>query len=375
MTWGAKIHNSEAIGGYAVTVLYSIDDLATDWLTQVLRDKGVLSSGHVTAVEQTSTTHQASLNYFLRLQYSSDTPATVPQTLFLKLSRPERLPLTASEVEYYTKIVVQTPLKITPFCYSAEFDTQKGAYHILLEDVSKTHTGLSLSYPPIPAHALSMAKTLARLHAYWWEKPILNTTCELPTEAVIMRYVDTCRAGLAPMFDFLGDRLADQQRQLIQKLTEQYPRWMLKRTQQTPNHLTLIHGDCHNANWLLPKADGDTYLIDRQPFDWSLTCWLGVSDLTYMMVHWWYPSYRERIEESVLQAYYAELLAQGVTKYSWQQLWEDYRLCAIQSLYVPLAWFAYGADEGNAWIWYPKVVYTLDAIKHLGSDELLESAL
>ena len=124
-----------------MTVLYSIDDLTVDWLTGILRDKGVLTSGHVTAVKEASTTHQASLNYFLNVTYSADAPASAPKTLFLKLSRPERLPLTASEVEYYTKIVAQTPLKITPICYSAEYDGEKGAYHILLEDVSATHTG------------------------------------------------------------------------------------------------------------------------------------------------------------------------------------------------------------------------------------------
>jgi hypothetical protein len=177
------------------------------------------------------------------------------------------------------------------------------------------------------------------------------------------------------MFDFLGDRLTHQQRELIDSLTEQYPRWMLKRTQKTPNHLTLIHGDCHNANWLLPKTEGETYLVDRQPFDWSLTCWLGASDLTYMMVHWWYPNYRERIEESVLRTYHNELLAQGITDYSWQQLWDDYRLCAIQSLYVPLEWCNASNIDNTSWIWYPKVMYTLDALEHLGSRELLEQSL
>jgi len=358
-----------------LTVLYSIDDLTTQWLTDVLRDKGVLNSGHVIEVKEASTTHQASLNYFLNITYSPDAPTSAPKTLFLKLSRPERLPLTTSEVDYYTKIVVQTPLKITPTCYSAEFDSEKGAYHILLEDVSTTHAALSLAYPPITTHALAMAKTLARLHAYWWEKPTLNTVSDLPTEAVIKRYVDTCRAGMSAMFDFLGDRITDEQKQLINSITEQYSHWMLKRTQRIPNHLTLIHGDCHNANWLLPKTEGEPYLIDRQPFDWSLTCWLGVSDLTYMMVHWWYPTFRERVEESVLRTYHTELLAQGVTDYTWQQLWDDYRLCAIQSLYVPLAWCALDPVVETSWIWYPKVVFTLDAIKHLGSQELLHQSL
>ncbi len=362
-----------------MTVLFTIEDLSADWLTDVLREKGVLDTGRVTDVKEASSTHQASLNYFLNVTYSTDASPAAPKTLFLKLSRPERLPLTASEVEYYTKIVVQTPLKITPTCYAAEYDSQTGAYHILLEDVSATHTGLSLAYPPITGHALSMAKTLARLHAYWWERPNLTTVSELPTETVINRYVDTCRPGLSPMFDFLGDRITAQQKNLIDMLTQKYPYWMKKRTRQTPNQLTLIHGDCHNANWLMPKNEGETYLVDRQPFDWSLTCWLGVSDLTYMMVHWWYPKFRERVEESVLRTYHEELLAQGVTDYTWSQLWDDYRLCAIQSLYVSLAWCSNRVGdvdvEKTSWIWYPKVVFTLDAIQHLGSAELLEQSV
>ena len=358
-----------------MTVLYSIEDLTPDWLTDVLRENGVLADGHVTEVKESSTNHQSSLNYFLNVTYSPDAPSSAPKTLFLKLSNPERLPLTADEVEYYTKIIAQMPLKIAPTYYSAEYDGEKGAYHILLEDVSATHTGLSLAYPPITAHAYAMAKTLAQFHAHWWEKPTLNTVSTLPTEAVIKRYVDFCRPGLSPMFDFLGDRITDQQKQLVMTVTEQYPRWLLARTQQKPNHLTLIHGDCHNANWLLPRGEGETYLVDRQPFDWSLTCSLGASDLSYMMIHWWHPKYRERIEESVLRAYHTELLAQGVTDYSWQQLWDDYRLCAIQSLYVPLEWCTEGNLGDTAWIWYRQVMYTLEAIEHLGSWELLQQSL
>jgi thiamine kinase-like enzyme len=354
-----------------MAVLHTIEDLSADWLTHILREKGILEQGLVTSVKSSSTNHQASLNYFLSVEYSADAPKTAPRTLFLKLSRPERLPLTASEVEYYTKILAHMPDKITPTCYSAEFDDTIGAYHILMEDVSKTHTGLSLAYPPTPEHGIQMAKTLARLHAFWWEKPTLKVVSDWPTETVIQRYVQKCMAGLSPMFDFLDGRITTQQKRLIENLTEQWPKWMLARTQQMPNHLTLIHGDSHNANFLLPKTEGETYLIDRQPFDWSLTCWLGVSDLSYMMVHFWYPTYRHRVEESILRAYHAELLSHGVENYEWEQLWEDYRLCAIQSLYVPLSWCTYGSLENTAWIWNTQLMYTLDAIEQLHSDKLL----
>jgi hypothetical protein len=358
-----------------MTVLFALKDMNPDWLTDALREKGVLETGRVSSVKSTSTNHQSSLIYFLNINYTADAPETAPKTLFLKLSRPERLPLTAGEVEYYTKILAQMPHKITPICYAAEFDSEKGAYHILMEDVSETHIGLSLAYPPTLDHALKMAKTLARLHAFWWEKPDLNTVSDLPTEPVIQRFVQKCLPGLPVMFDFLGDRITTEQKRLIENLTEQWPRWMSARTQQTPNHLTLLHGDSHNANFLLPKNGGETYLIDRQPFDWSLTCWLGVKDLTYMMVQFWYPTYRHRVEETVLRTYHAELLTHGVKNYTWEQLWQDYRLCAIQSLYGPLAWCTYDLVEDTAWIWNTQLNYTLDAIQQLDAEKLLKSVL
>jgi hypothetical protein len=220
-----------------------------------------------------------------------------------------------------------------------------------------------------------MVKILARLHAFWWEKPDLNTVSDLPTEPVIQRFVQKCLPGLPVMFDFLGDRITTEQKHLIENLTEQWPRWMSSRTQQTPHHLTLLHGDSHMANFLLPKNDGETYLIDRQPFDWSLTCWLGVKDLTYMMVQFWYPTYRHRVEEMVLRSYHAELVAQGVKNYTWEQLWQDYRLCVIQSLYGPLAWCTYDLVEDTAWIWNTQLNYTLDAIQQLDSEKLLKQIL
>ncbi len=268
-----------------MTVLHTFEELTPDWLTEVLHEKGVLASGHVTHVEASRTDHQASLNHFLNIKYSVDAPDSAPKTLFLKLSRPERLPLTASE------------------------------------------------------------------------------------------YVNFCLAGLSPMLDFLRDRITPEQQALIADIVVKFPRWMLARTQQNPNHLTLIHGDSHNGNFLLPKTEGDTYAIDRQPFDWSLTCWLGVSDLTYMMVHWWYPVYRKRIEDSLLRLYHAELIQCGVANYSWEQLWLDYRLCAIQSLYVPLAWCAEGNLDRTDWIWIPKVIYTLEALEQLGSIDALNQTL
>ena len=53
----------------------------------------------------------------------------------------------------------------------------------------------------------------------------------------------------------------------------------------------------------LPRGDRPIYLIDRQPFNWSLTTWLGVYDLAYAIVLDWPSELRERFEILTLERY------------------------------------------------------------------------
>jgi hypothetical protein len=71
----------------------------------------------------------------------------------------------------------------------------------------------------------------------------------------------------------------------LHEIFAQHPAKMLARA-ANPSSLTLIHGTPNPGN-ILPPIHGQQpiYLIDRQPFDWSLVVWLGVSDVAYMMVH------------------------------------------------------------------------------------------
>ena len=116
-------------------------------------------------------------------------------------------------------------------------------------------------------------------------------------------------------------------------------------------------------------------MIDRQPFDWSLTTWLGVSDLAYMMVHWWETALRRQYELPILRRYHAALVERGITTYSWPQLLRDYRLCAVQSIYVATAWCA--AEESlrtMRWVWWPLLLRSLAACADLRCAELWAGA-
>jgi hypothetical protein len=116
------------------------------------------------------------------------------------------------------------------------------------------------------------------------------------------------------------------------------------------------------------------YLVDRQPFHWSLTAWLGVSDLAYAIVHWWDTPLRHELELPVLREYHATLMHNGVHDYGWDQLWYDYRLCAVQSLYVASEWCLLESDRKNLrWVWFPQLEKSMAAFTDLSCAGLWRS--
>ncbi|MEI2689067.1 MAG: hypothetical protein V9H69_04885 [Anaerolineae bacterium] len=120
---------------------------------------------------------------------------------------------------------------------------------------------------------------------------------------------------------------------------------MVRRTAD-PNGFTLIHGDTGLGNILVPReGDRPLYLIDRQPFNWSLTKWLGAYDLVYALVLDWPSDLRRQCERAILQRYHARLVERGVKDYPWQRLWDDYRLCAAMGVYVAVEYCRGGINE------------------------------
>ncbi len=101
-----------------------------------------------------------------------------------------------------------------------------------------------------------------------------------------------------------------------------------------------------------------------------------MSDLAYMMVHWWEPARRRELERAVLTAYHAALLERGVADYGWDQLWQDYRLTAVQSFYIATDWCR-DAEERTTmeWVWWPQLQKCLVAYRDLGCSEVVRQPI
>jgi len=151
--------------------------------------------------------------------------------------------------------------------------------------------------------------------------------------------------------------------------SQRHPQVLIERT-RNQNGFTLIHGDAGPWNIFVPIEGGrPVYLIDRAPFDWSLTTWLGVYDLSYLLVTGLEVNTRRNLEQPLLRRYHACLVENGVEHYSWEQLYEDYRLMAAMGVYIATEWCRGGGNQYKE-IWMPMLYQALTAVDDLECSKL-----
>jgi Ecdysteroid kinase-like family len=352
-------------------VFTDIHQLTANWFTTILMSKGALLTGGVSDFEAQ---HSESTNAHLvkiHLRYQAGSTGTLPPALLLKICADGTDLFGPSEVNYYTRDYISLHHAPIPRCYDAHYSMEQRRYHILMDDHSATHRN---NWNTLPTHAYgsAVAGAVAALHAHWWgEQRLGSGGMSIPGSIEIERYLLHIQPGLLPMLESATGEIDPSWASVLLDIFDRHPAKMVARTKQR-NGFTLVHGDLNPGNILSPLAgDSPTYLIDRQPFEWSLTTWLGVSDISYMMVHCWKTDLRRKWEFPVLRQYHESLMANGVTGYSWEQLVRDYQLCAIQSIYVATAWCVVEADRiSMKWVWLPQLKRSMAAFFDLHCDEL-----
>ena len=139
--------------------------------------------------------------------------------------------------------------------------------------------------------------------------------------------------------------------------------WLSQVLGQSVEHVR----DLNPTNVLTPRtADCPVYFLDRQPFEWSLTYGVAVSDLAYFMIPWWPEQARHECEHTVLRHWYESL---GMPDYSWNEAQADWRLSVEQCLNVPLAWCSKAATLDNMrWLWEVQFSRVRNALARPSSD-------
>jgi len=353
----------------APRVLTSLGQIDCDWLNDVLFRSGAIETGRVIELHISSSTSTNAHIMQLHVDYSADARGRLPTTLILKLCAGGELFVADSEVNYYNRDYLDLAGAPVPRCYDAQFSSQNGSYHILMEDFTDTH--LKDREPSIE-YGTEVAKSLAAMHAHGWGADRIRVLGErIPNKQKIDLFANHVQQGLVPLMETTKSEISDNWRTIITEVFELCPAKMLERTSDLRG-FAVLHGDLNPGNILSPKHVGKMYFLDRQPFKWSLTTWLAASDLVIMMVPYWPPKARRKFEMQILEEYYQQLLQCGITDYGWEQLISDYRLAAIQSLFIASEWCIRAEDSQRMrWLWWQELQNSMAVISDLRCMELL----
>ena len=348
----------------------ALEKFSPGFLTERLRASGVLPCGRVLAVEVgEGRPTLVSTVVPLRVEYSSDAPAAAPTRLFLKTTRggldPGLHSIGEREVAFYRDVAPLMPDGPLLHCYDAEY--ADGSFHLLLEDLSETHALVTAwPLPPSDEACERIIDIWAGFHAFWWRHPSLGR--EVGTfldDAALAKITVDYRERYTRFADTLGDRLWPAARAIYARVHDARERLI------TPARLyatyTLGHGDAHMWNLLYPRAGGPA--SDIRLIDWdSWRVGRAAADLAYMLAVHWYPEQRARLEARLLERYHAGLRARGVTDYSLERLWEDYRLSVIGQLAIPIWQQTFGIP---AVVWWSHLHRVIAAFEDLDCAALL----
>ena len=353
-------------------VITSLDQVTAEWLTGVLSNSGALTNGSVAAFDVDVGRGNWSTSARLNVRYAERSQGAMPQRLFLKMVNADLEDefFGPSEVTYYTRDYAGVEDAPLVRCYSAAYSAEQQRYHLLLDDLSETHVEATEKAPTLE-YGLALAEGLAVMHARWWgAQRLAEVGAPMHNGEHIRRFAEIAESGAGHILNQFSAKLKPRWPDTIRALYANHPQAIIERT-QNDNGFTLIHGDVGMTNILVPRdADRPIYIIDRQPFDWSLTTWLGVYDLAYAIVLDWEVETRRRLEMPILRHYYDQLIKKGVNGYPWEQLYDDYRLSAAMGVYIATEYCRGGVNERQIPFWLPMLQRSLTAIDDLDCSEL-----
>ena len=302
----------------------SLDDVSPEWLTEVLRDRGILAAGRVEDARlEKIGTFSAEL-WRVHLVYSG-TDSGAPASLVLKRPAPGRQYRSAEsfreEVAFYRDLAVRTPVRTPGFYYGGLGETSGDAL-LLLEDVAGLQA-FSFHRGAESDHAQLAMEQLARLHAHWWERVgSLDGFPHLGDARLRRDFAAAYDVGWAShrglflevagaAFGEIGDALVGRLAGTLEPLARP---------------ATLLHGDAHAENLPLLEEAGTRNVL--------LLDWQGIRrghaafDVGVFLAMSFPVEVRRRVEEPLVAAHADAVRAAGVA--GWQDPWRDYRLAILR---------------------------------------------
>ncbi|MCW2778309.1 MAG: hypothetical protein JWN17_2034 [Frankiales bacterium] len=311
-----------------------LDEITPAWLTQVLTASGALSGGTVTAFEcEPVGTGQLADSYRFSLTY--DTPGSGPATIVGKFPSADEASRAfakqsgyyRNEIRFYEELAPTSTVAL-PKALHAGLAEDETEFVLLMTDLTPART-VDQNVGCTVEEAGLVVEQAAKLHADSWQDARLAEVDWLKGTVGSFAYVtDNFPETLRTFPEIAGDLVPQADLDEAAKLLPYLEAW--KAAFSEPR--CLWHSDLRADNVLFDVRGGEHPIA---VLDWQgLGYGNGVIDIAYFLGTSLVPADRRAAERDLVGRYHAGLVAGGVTGYTAEQCWEDYRVLAVHGLQV-----------------------------------------
>ena len=324
------------------------EEVTAAWLNDVFHKNGLLQDNQVTDVTwQDLGVGVGIMCQVARISISYENPeTTAPASVIGKFPTkdPTNLGVATSlffyprEVAFYTQLAQHSPVS-TPGLVHAELDMSDHGFVLLIEDLVNATAGDQVA-GTTPEQSEAAMIAIGKLHGAWWDKVDGDEMAAL-FEFANPEFCQAVQAGyegfLEPALTQNSDCFSDYTKQVARdfapksaKILETFSR----------RRRTFCHGDYRADNLMF--QDGSLHLLD-----WQISGkGNGLYDVAYLVCNSMPQDYRRSKEQDLLHLYHDTLCEMGVSGYSFEDCWEDYRGGVLLGLFVAI-YTCGGMDLGN----------------------------
>lgn len=319
------------------SVVMSISDVNTSFLTEILRKNNCLLYGEVTKVRRQPCSQIATsgLVYRLHLSYSSTANISAPSSLIFKLpSMPgdykERMHWSPyrREVLFYQHFA-SVHIPFVPRCYDIAWDEQIEQFHLLLEDMLPDSYQIDWQMGFGFSELCQIVDWLATFHATWWNHPDLASWSNDLSPLLNQMTIEKEHENVKRILEIFSDSIDNREKALFYKVIHY---WDQLTDMQDDTPLTLCHGDLHPNNIFMPRSMSTSMkVIDWQCFHRGY----GISDIADLLSLFLHPYTQKTWNEVLLKRYCSKLLEYHLI-YPFEKCYRDYRIEVAKNLLMPL---------------------------------------
>ena len=322
-------------------------EISPAWLTERLRSTGTIdASTSVSSIE--GDTVGPGIGFMgevgrIKVSYSG---GSGPATMICKIPTQDqnvRGLLAAArvferEARFYADIA--PTLDVVPKAYGIASDFDNDDHVLVLQDLSHLRVGdQAEGVSEKDGHAAMRAA--ARLHARYWENDALQSIDWMPMAnsegmkigrevygASLPGFLQVFEHAVEPDMVPIMERFGDNVHQLLDRIAAM------------PN--TVAHFDYRLDNLFFDDSSDTVWMIDFQ----TSSKGGGAYDIGYFMSQSVPVDVRRRHEDALLHSYHDELVSLGVSGYTYDQFFQDYRVGVLYGWIIPV--YAVGTLDSSS---------------------------